>query len=275
MSLLSRDEVRVVLCRDRLVIMHVKGGSRARIVSKQVFACDGPESGWKPVLALLESALRRQEWKKADAMVILSNHFAHFLDLPWNEAVLSDKEKLALVQLRFAEVYGDASANWEFRLSEGSAFGSPSIACAIPRESLNQLIAVFKATPLRLRSVQPYLMTAFNACRKALGEEDGWFVLAERDTFCVGLLQSGQWSSIRLRHVVTDWFEEAMQMLEREAMLITGGSDLNNVFLCAPELGGPDSLKHGAWSIKRLKLEVPPGAFQAERASYAMALAGL
>jgi len=59
-------------------------------------------------------------------------------------------------------------------------------------------------------------MTAFNACRSELGKEPTWFVLAERDNICVGLLRNGQWSSIRLRHVVVDWFEEALVMLERK-----------------------------------------------------------
>jgi len=52
--------------------------------------------------------------------------------------MLSGPEKMALVQHRFDEVYGEASADWDFRLNEG-AFGNPSIACAIPQKLLNQL----------------------------------------------------------------------------------------------------------------------------------------
>lgn len=271
---LWRDKVRIVLCRDRLIVLHLQGGRQPRIHSKQVFPYTGTESGWQPVLAILENVLKSNEWKKTDATVILSNHFVRFLVLPWNEALLSGAEKLALVQHRFDEVYGEASSGWEFRLHEG-AFESPSIACAIPQELLSQLKAQFESSPLRLRFVQPYLMTAFNACRGELGNQAFWFVLAERDNICIGLLQDGQWSSIRLRHVVSDWFEEAMLMLEREALLAAGGNTHNKVFVLAPELAGTTSIKREPWSIKRLVLNPPSGILPADMANFAMAAAGL
>ena len=226
------------------------------------------------LLAVLESSLQSKNLKKADAMVILSNHFMRFLVLPWNEASLSAAEQMALVQHRFDEVYGESSASWEFRLSEGS-FGLSSIASAVPRELLNQLKKLIEDSPLHLNSVQPYLMMAFNACRRELGKQDGWFVLAERDTFCIGLLQGGQWSSIRLRHVVADWFEEAMLLLEREALLAAEGGKINEVFMCAPESAVAAPARRGAWQIRRILLNPPPEFSQAEMASYAMAAAGL
>lgn len=271
---LWRDKVRIVLCKDRLIVLHYQGGRLPRIHSKQVFPYTGTESGWRPVLAILESVLKDKDWKQTVAMVILSNHFVRFLVLPWNEAMLSGAEKMALVQHRFDEVYGEASSSWDFRLSEGS-FGSPSIACAIPQELLSQLKALFEASPLHLKFVQPYLMTAFNACRSELGNDASWFVLAERDNICVGLLQDGQWSSIRLRHIVTDWFEEAMLMLEREALLAAGGNKHNKVFVLAPEMAGMTSINREPWSISRLKLNPPPEISQAEMANYAMAAAGM
>lgn len=270
---LWRDKVRIALCKDRLAILHVRGRGR-RILSKQILSCTGTEPGWQPVLALLKSALTGKDWKKADATVILSNHFTRFLVLPWNEARLSDAEQMALVQHRFAEVYGEAGANWAFRLSEGS-FGSPSMSSAIPQELLSQIKALFKESPLCLKSVQPYLMTAFNACRRELDDEAVWFVLAERDTFCVGLLQEGQWSSIRLRRVVTDWFEEAMLLLEREALLVAGGNKLNKVFVHAPEMAGSIPVKRGSWLVHPLKLNLPAEISQAEISDYAMAAAGM
>ncbi len=272
---LWRDKVRIVLCKDRLIVLHHQGGKRSRIHSKQVLPYTGPESGWQPVVAMLESVLNGKDWKKADATVILSNYFVRYLVLPWNEAILSGPEKMALVQHRFDEVYGEASSSWEFRLSEGS-FGSPSIACAIPHALLNHLKVLFEAATLSLKFVQPYLMSAFNACRSELGSGASWFVLAERDNICVGLQQAGQWSSIRLRHVVSDWFEEAMLMLEREALLAANGEKLNKVFVLAPEVAGMTSIKRGHWSINRLVLNPPLGLSQEEMTtSYAMVTAGM
>jgi hypothetical protein len=257
-----------------LVVLHYRGGRHPRIQSKQVFPYTGAEPGWQPLLTLQENVLKNNDWKKSETTIILSNHFVRYLVLPWNEALLSEAEKMALVQHRFDEVYGEASSGWEYRLHEGS-FGSPSMACAMPGELLGRLKAMFEATPLRLHFVQPYLMTAFNACRKELGKESCWFVLVERDTLCVGLLQDGQWTSIRLRQVVSDWFEEAMLMLEREALLAEGGNAHSKVFVWAPEMPGPTSKNRGRWAINRLIMNPPPAISSADMGNYAMAAAGL
>jgi hypothetical protein len=271
---LWRDKVRIVLCKDRLIVLHHQGGRHPQIHSKQVFPYSGSESGWQPLLAILEGVLKSNEWKKSDATVILSNHFVRFLVLPWNEAMLSGAEKMALVQHRFDEVYGEVSSNWDFRLHEGT-YGSPSLACAIPQELLSRLKALFEATPLRLKFVQPYLMTAFNACRNELSKEVSWFVLAERDNICVGLLQSGQWSSVRLRHIVSDWFEEAMLLLEREALLAADGNSYKKVFVFAPEMAGSTPIKREPWFISRLVMNPPSELSSPDMASLAMATTGL
>lgn len=269
---LWRDKVRIVLCKDRVIVLRLRGGARDRIVSKSTIPYAGSEPGWQPVLALLQKSLQGNDVKKAYATVILSNHFVRFLVLPWNEAWLSDAEKMALVQHRFAEVYGENGEHWDYRLSEGG-FGAPSIASAIPHELLTQLKTIFNASVLRLDSVQPYLMTAFNACRTELAKEDGWFVLAERDTFCIGLVERGQWSSIRLRRVKADWFEEAMLLLDRESLLMANGNgnQLNRVYMYSPESSKLVPEKRGAWQIKRLQLNPLPEFSQTDMANYAMA----
>jgi hypothetical protein len=233
---LWRNKVRIVLCKDRLIILHYQGGRRPRIHSKQVYPYTGLESGWQPLLGLLESVLKGKDWKQADTMVVLSNHFVRFLVLPWNEAMLSGDEKMALVQHRFDEVYGEASSSWDFRLNEGS-FGTPSIACAIPQKLLGQLKALFEASPLRLKD--------------------------------------GQWSSIRLRNIVSDWLEEAMLMLEREALLATGGNKHTKVFVFAPETTSVATIKCEPWTINRLMLNPLPEISKTEMSNFAMAAAGM
>jgi hypothetical protein len=88
-------------------------------------------------------------------------------------------------------------------------------------------------------------------------------------------LQGGQWSSIRLRRVVTDWYEEALQLLEREALLAPQGNNFNKVFVYAPEIAGAASVKRGPWLIRRLESNLPSGIAQMERANFAMAMAGV
>lgn len=277
---LWRDQVRIALCPDRVITVHCKAGLRPRIVAKQVHKYSGSEPGWQAALSVLQAALDNPDWQNVDATLIISNHFVRFLLLPWNDVALTDAEKLSLLQHRFAEVYGEASATWELRLNEGS-FGSPSLASAVDQGLLEQLKSVFNASPLRLKSVQPYLMTAFNVCRRDLGNGTAWFVLAEQGIFCIGLLHNGQWQSIRLRRTEgdyftgSDWFDEAMLVLEREMLLADNGNESSKVFVYAPENPVLAPIKRGALVIHPLLPNSRAVLSPEEMSGYAMAAAGM
>jgi hypothetical protein len=271
---LWRDQVRIVLCPDRVITVHCKAGLRPHIVAKQVHQYSGSEPGWQAALPVLQAALNNPDWKNADATLIISNHFVRFMLLPWNEVSLTDAEKLSLLQHRFAEVYGEASATWELRLNEGS-FGSPSLASAVDQGLLEQLKSIFNASQLRLKSIQPYLMTAFNACRRDLGNDAAWFVVAEKGVFCIGLLHNGQWQSIRLRRAESDWFDEALLVLEREMLLADKENENSKVFIYAPEIPVLSPIKRGKLVIHPLHPNSRAKLSPAEMGSYAMAAAGM
>jgi hypothetical protein len=277
---LWRDQVRIALCPDRVITVHSKAGLRPRIIAKQVHKYSGAEPGWQAALTVLQAALSNPDWQNADATVILSNHFVRFLMLPWNDVSLTEAEKLSLLQHRFAEVYGEAGAAWELRLNEGS-FGSPSLATGVDQGLLEQLKSIFIGSPLRLKSIQPYLMTAFNVCRRDLEDDSAWFVLAEQGIFCIGLLHKGQWQSIRLRRTGGDcftgseWFDEAMLVLEREMLLADKANESSKVFMYAPEIPVLSPIKRGALLIHPLLPKSRAVLSPGEMSIYAMAAAGM
>lgn len=270
---LWRDQVRIVLCPDRVITVHCKAGLRPRIVAKQIFQYSGAEPGWQAILTVLQAALDNPDWKNADATLIISNHFVRFLLLPWNDVALTGAEKLSLLQHSFSGVYGDASATWELRLDEGS-FGAPSLASAMDQGLLEQLKSIFNVSTLRLKSVQPYLMTAFNACRRELGKGTAWFILAEQGMSCMGLLNNGQWQSIRLRRTGSDWFNETMLGLEREMLLANIGNESSKVFVYSPESPVLTGIKRGALVIHPLGPNSRAVLPAVEMSSYAMAVVG-
>ncbi|HTN94275.1 MAG TPA: hypothetical protein VMJ33_06835 [Gallionella sp.] len=272
---LLRDRVCIALCPDRLIAVHYRPGLRPRIVDKTVqHTYSSPETGWQATLTLLKATLNNPAWKDADATLILSNHFVHFLLLPWNDVALTEEEKLSLLQLRFAEVYGEASATWELRLNEGS-FGSPSLASAVDQGLLEQLKNIFDESTLRLKSIQPNLMAAFNRCYRKLGKDPAWLVVAEQGVFCVGLLREGEWQSIRLRRIEGEWFDEAMLVLEREMLLAEEQYERSKVYLYAPEMPVTAPIKRGALEILPLQPELPPVLSSGEMSIYAIAAAGV
>jgi hypothetical protein len=277
---LWRDHVRIALCPDRVIAVHCKAGLRPRIVAKKVHKYSGSESDWQAAIPALQTVLDNPDWQNADATLIISNHFVRYLQLPWNDVALTNAEKNSLLQERFAEVYGEASATWELRLNEGS-FGSPSLASGMDQGLLEQVKSTFNVSPLQLKSIQPYLMTAFNVCRRELSGGAAWFVLAEQGIFCIGLLQNGQWQSIRLRRTTSnyltgsDWFDEVMLVLEREMLRADNGNDTSKVFVYAPENSALSKIKHGAFDIHPLLPNSRAILSQQEMNSYAMAAAGI
>jgi len=271
---LWRDRVRIALCPDRLIAVRYGAGPRPRIVDKMVQNnYSTPGAGWQELLPLLKATLNNPEWKNADATLVLSNYFVHYLLLPWNAVSLTDAEQRSLLQHRYAEVYGEASAAWELRIHEGS-FGSPSLASAVDRSLLEQLTRIFDDSPLRLKSIQPYLMTAFNDCRRKLGNQAAWLLLAEPGVFCIGLLRNGQWQAIRSRRADGDWFDEAMLALEREMLLADKEYENSKVFMYAPELPVSSPIRRGALVIHPLQPAVPAALSAGDMGVYAMAAAG-
>jgi len=50
-----------------------------------------------------------------------------------------------------------------------------------------------KPSKLHLRSIQPYLMAAFNHLRKHFKDASAWFLLAEQGKLCISLFDRGEW----------------------------------------------------------------------------------
>lgn len=244
-----RDKAVIALCPDRVIAVRWHKG---RVAAKAVL----PVSGG--VISSLSSLLAGEEFRNTDATVILSNHFMHFSVMPWNGAFLSGEEELALVQHRFNETYGEATA-WAIRQSKG-AVGAPTLASAVAKDFLESITHLFASSGVKLKSIQPYLMAAFNACRKKLPKEPAWLVLAEQGFFCIALLRDGQWHRIRL--LKSGELDEALLALEREALLCEEDAG-REIYLYAPE--NPEWIAaSGAWSMHALEMPTLPDILDAE-----------
>jgi hypothetical protein len=197
-SLLWRDQVRLVLCPDRVIAVRVSRGLRSRIVAKEIIPVTGEVGQWKSTLASLALILKQDAWQKADAVVILSSRFASYQLLPWSATPLSVAEQQARARHVFAQTYGESSASLELRISEGNV-GTASLVAGIESEIMGSLREVFQMSTLKLVSVQPYLMNAFNAFRRRLEQKAQWFVVQETGVICAALLHQGGWQSIRIK----------------------------------------------------------------------------
>jgi hypothetical protein len=199
-SLLRLNELRVGLCPDRLIIARFRGGFGRRLIEHRVAPIKaGPGEALKQLAA------------NHRVSVVLSNHFIRYAVLPWSSTLTSERDWAAFAQHNFVSIYGDVAKTWEFCVSRTKR-GHPAITCAVDAALLQSL----RQIP-GIASVQPYLMAAFNARRKALPGPSLWFVVQERGRMTVALIVDGKWKAIRNRQAREGWHESLSDYLDREA----------------------------------------------------------
>lgn len=232
MSLSWRDELRVGLCADRLVMARRRAGLRSS-VSHETLPVDG-----NPASALQAIA------GDSTVAVVLSNHFCRYAVLKASAALKTEHDWDAYARHELESSYGNEVARWRVRLSRTGAQHT-RVACAVDAELVEQLRSLS-----RLKSVQPYLMSAFNARRRALAKGSAWFVIQEPTRLAIALLVDGGWKLIRMRQVASEWQSNLAALLDREAAL-SGAAEATRAVLCCED---PAPASAGRYEISDLSL---------------------
>ncbi|OGT00745.1 MAG: hypothetical protein A3F73_06240 [Gallionellales bacterium RIFCSPLOWO2_12_FULL_59_22] len=280
MSLWSRNEHRIVLHRDRVVLVSIgreftRNGVKRHVLDKQVLPCNasGGEMPWDDALKTFEAARLNGEHRQSRATVILSNQFMRYAMIPWNEALSDEREELTFARHSFKEMYGSDADQWELRLNR-SGEGMAQIACAVDARLPGALRGVFGRLGIGLHSIQPHLMTAYNSCRAILRDRSAWLVLVEHDNLCFALLQEGQWCWVRTIRAGAEWREDLPFLLEREALLANAGTTANEVFLWVPDRQNEALPAGSRWRFRYLQPPPAPGLAPERDRRFAMYLNG-
>ena len=194
MSLLSRDRYVAVLGASGVGLGQRKGGDTLWLGS--VGFIDEGFHAWAVALDTLDRLLCEHAPAGAELSVVVSGHFSRFCLVPWSEQISSPDELLGFAQLCFEDLYGVPAQPWSMVLSAEPA-GYDRIATALPQDLLTRLRNLVSGRGLRLRSVQPYLMAAFNHFDKSLDAGDFLFVVAEPVRSVLLLAREGRWTSVR------------------------------------------------------------------------------
>ena len=249
MSLLWRNHLRVSLSAERLVLgAHARGlrpgRARANVVPVQPRP-NGPE--WGAALEALPQALA--DVRDHDVSVVLADQFVRYVLLPWNPALKNDEQWLALARHRFAAVHGAAAAEWELRFTETAPNG-PRLACAMDRELMAELAAKVAAAGLRLVSVQPFLVAAFNRIRGAIGGGSCWLVIEEPRRLTLAFIRQGVWLAVRSRRADAGWRAALPELIERESAFLALPEPCTRVVVCAQD--GFDAELHEPWDTESM-----------------------
>lgn len=250
MSLLSPDALYVALSPEHVAVLHVRGGLRPRVLARESVAVDagsspGAAENWRAALEAIRHAIAGKPLRGTPTYVVLANGFARYRLVPWRSGLRDREEKQALVRHGFARVHGERAERWALRWSEGGA-SEPAVACAIERNLLAGIEAVAADAGLRLLSVQPYLVTAFNAWRKELRENTAWLVLPERTRVCVALFENGVWRHVAVRALSGTLDEALPVLLDQEAFAAQLPGLAAPVYVHAPAASVPVQRAEGA-----------------------------
>lgn len=204
MSRLWAERLRIGLAPGRveLVRLGLTGGGRP-VKAAGVAVAPAPDAPpWSAALEALDAPLAGFAARGAAVAVVLSNHWVRYLVLPWQPTLVGPAELHALARLRFERTFGEAAAGWTIRCSD-PAWGEATVACAVDAALIDALRARLAARRLRLASVQPLLMAAYNQVRRQLATGAA-FAIVESGRLCLGLFDQGHWRDIVSRRAGAD-----------------------------------------------------------------------
>jgi hypothetical protein len=191
---LSRKELSIVLCPERIALLHserklTQRGYERFVHSRQVIPCETADGGgmpWSSALKSLETAVSPLVEIKMDVNVVLSNHFAQYALIPWFDDI-TDEEEIAVAVHCFSEMSGTPADTLSIRINPGMA-GAASLASAVDTRLLDELDGLLAQMKSGITSIQPHLMVAYNCCSEVLSGRSAWVVLLESGSLCLAVL---------------------------------------------------------------------------------------
>ena len=209
-------------------------------VGSKSISCD-PAFGAEPWQGALAALKALELPKKCRVTLVLSNHFVRYAVVPWSSALGTPAEEEAYVRHHFARIHGERAKGWSLRASPGTG-AEPRLASAIDKALLDELKTLFAGKPgVKLASIQPQLMAAFNRWRRAIPAGGAWLVLAEAERACVALHGGGGWRAVH--NGKGEW----LALLDRERHRVEG--DVPSTVLVA---GARPPANQGTWQFREL-----------------------
>lgn len=236
MSLLWRSrELRIGLAPERV---HVSGAKSLEL--------SAAELGWQAPVAALPELLKG---RSGAASVVLADQFVRYALLPHSSALKSDEAWTALARHRFSVLHGTRADEWDVRIAATASHG-PRLACAVDLGLLQALREALQKAGMRLTSVQPFLVAAFNRIRRRVGNGSCWIVVEETGRLTLALVQRGAWVAIRARRADSLWRRVLGEILERESAFLGLSQPVTRVIVCAQ--GAFDAELHEQWRAEAI-----------------------
>ncbi len=233
MSPLWRDEVAIYLAPRKLALVRRARGLAPRVVAATELSVPAGTSGdVGPVLARLADVLAEETWHDASARAVLADPWARYGIVPWPATRLDAAGRLTHARYVLADAYGEGVADWAVTLADAPP-GRACVACAMPATVRGALEDTLAPARLKLVSLQPRLIVAFNAWRHLLPADDAWFVSVDDGSLAAVHLGDGAWDRVHMARLSSDWGVE-LERLQAFARLTRAAGALGRMFVDAP-----------------------------------------
>lgn len=249
-------------------------GVKKNVIAKQCIdrKADGYTIDWDWALQEMDALLPRYSDDRPNVTLVLSNHFIHYMLVPWNGLISSDEEHLTFARHQFQMTYGMPSTTLELRISQ-SDVGAAQLASAASEQLLMACSEIVKRHDMKIESVQPYFMSAFNQYKSQIRHTEAWFALVEPGAICLGRIHQGQWMRFRTARLDNGWHALA-RFMEREAFLeeSEAGADEPQLYVFAPHMGSFQTIN--GWKVHEIPANLPVEMEENQDNSLVMALSG-
>ena len=238
------DKLQIVLTPERVTITRQNGSFKPREIVSNTMPCTAPEQGehdWQPALRALQALLKQKGISNTSATVLLSNHFVRYQLISAQPDLSGYDEEQAFVGFSFAEIYGDEVSRWQLRWDSGLQL-SPQVASAIDNTLIEQIESMLVVAGIKLNSLQPYLMAAFNYVRNLIDTSPHWFVLVEPGNACAGFMHGGNWQLLHSSRLGADWATDLPRVLGREFQMVGPIGERSQMIVCLPGYIDPKHL---------------------------------
>jgi hypothetical protein len=218
----------------RIALARMKRGVRPLSVAERNIIVDTRETTqWEAALQTLDGCLEDSTWHAANLRLIIADHWARYAIVPWSDALSDQDERVQHARLVMANTFGDVVSQWSVTLSDAPP-GSSQVACAIPTALLERLRALTEPCNLKLKSVQPYLIAAFNGWCGKLPRGNAWFVALDEGSLAAAHFSSSQWDYVRSVRIGSDW-EIELKRLQTFGRLARARGEPSPVYVDAPK----------------------------------------
>jgi hypothetical protein len=250
----NQHQLLVAIGADQLALILRKGFAK-NIIAKHYESYDKTtaDKPWMVGIQQLDKSLESLDLPyNTELSLTLATDLVRYIILPGHEIVMSSNEKVGYAQAAFREIYGAVADSWKISIND-IAPTQPTLACAIDGSMYEAITELAQKYKLKLKSVQPYLMTAFNKLFSNIKNANASFIVVEQTRIATIFLERGVCQQVNIEKFTSDWQINLEETLSRNELL--SNQAVRELLIYAPTL---TSIKHDLsknYSSKRLNVK--------------------